>query len=113
HGARRGIHLVDLAVAIRAHPEAAVGPGQSRAVVGRGGDRREGPRRRRDGRVHGKLACLKGASPMIASIVTFRLPEPMSVDQAAEVFRSTAPRYLGMPGLVRKHYYVSEAGDRV
>lgn len=49
---------------------------------------------------------------MIASIVTFRLPEPLTVEQAAEVFRSTAPKYLGMPGLVRKHYYVSESGDR-
>jgi hypothetical protein len=28
------------------------------------------------------------------------------------VFRSTAPKYLGMPGLVRKHYYLSEQGDR-
>lgn len=49
---------------------------------------------------------------MIASIVTFRLPEPLTVEQAAEAFRSTAPKYLGMPGLVRKHYYVSESGDR-
>jgi len=49
---------------------------------------------------------------MIASIVTFRLPQAWTVEQAAEAFRSTAPKYLGMPGLVRKHYYVSESGDR-
>jgi hypothetical protein len=49
---------------------------------------------------------------MIAAIVTFKLPRPWSVEEAASVFRSTAPKYLGKPGLVRKHYYVSEAGDR-
>ena len=25
---------------------------------------------------------------------------------------STAPKYLNRPGLIRKHYYVSESGDR-
>src|SRR5690606_7668808 len=74
--------------------------------------RRQRPRRCRDRWVHGKLPCLRGASPMIASIVTFRLPQAWTVEQAAEAFRSTAPKYLGMPGLVRKHYYVSESGDR-
>jgi len=49
---------------------------------------------------------------MIVSIVTFKLPQAMTVEQAAAVFRSTAPRYLGKPGLVRKHYYLSESGDR-
>lgn len=49
---------------------------------------------------------------MLVSIVTFKLPKPLSVEEAAAVFRSTAPKYLNMPGLVRKHYYVSEQGDR-
>jgi len=49
---------------------------------------------------------------MIVAIVTFELPQRWSVAQATEVFRSTAPKYLGKPGLVRKHYYVSDAGDR-
>ena len=49
---------------------------------------------------------------MIVAIVTFTLPKRWSVAQAAEVFRSTAPKYLGKPGLVRKHYYLSEGGDR-
>lgn len=49
---------------------------------------------------------------MIVSIVTFKLPKPWTVEQAAAVFKSTAPKYLGKPGLVRKHYYVTEAGDR-
>jgi hypothetical protein len=49
---------------------------------------------------------------MIVAIVTFKLPKRWTVAQAAEVFRSTAPKYLGKPGLVRKHYYLSEDGDR-
>ena len=49
---------------------------------------------------------------MIVSIVTFRLPKPWSVEEAAAVFKSTAPKYLRKLGLVRKHYYVTEAGDR-
>jgi hypothetical protein len=49
---------------------------------------------------------------MIVAIVTFKLPRRWSVAHAAEVFRSTAPTYLGTPGLVRKHYYPSEGGDR-
>lgn len=49
---------------------------------------------------------------MIVAIVTFKLPRPWSVEEAAAVFQSTAPKYLGKPGLLRKHYYVSESGDR-
>jgi hypothetical protein len=49
---------------------------------------------------------------MIVSIVTFKLPKSWSVREAAAVFKSTAPKYLGKPGLVRKHYYITEAGDR-
>ena len=49
---------------------------------------------------------------MIVSIVTFKLPAPWSVDKAAAVFSSTAPKYLGKAGLIRKHYYISDSGDR-
>ena len=49
---------------------------------------------------------------MIVSIVTFKLPKRWSVEEAAAVFKSTAPKYLGKPGLVRKHYYLTEAGDK-
>lgn len=49
---------------------------------------------------------------MIVSIVTFTLPKRWTVEEAATVFKSTAPKYLGKPGLIRKHYYVTEAGDR-
>lgn len=49
---------------------------------------------------------------MIVAIVTFKLPQRWTVEQAAAVFKSTAPKYLRKPGLVRKHYFVSETGDR-
>ena len=49
---------------------------------------------------------------MIVSIVTFKLSKRWTLEEAAAVFKSTAPKYLGKPGLVRKHYYVTEAGDR-
>jgi hypothetical protein len=49
---------------------------------------------------------------MIVAIVTFKLPKPWTVEEAAAVFQSTAPKYLRKPGLVRKHYYVTETGDR-
>ena len=47
---------------------------------------------------------------MITTIVTFRLPQPMTVDQAKAVFQSTAPKYLGLAGLIRKYYVLSEDG---
>ena len=49
---------------------------------------------------------------MIISIVTFKLPKRWTVEEAASVFKSTAQKYLGKPGLIRKHYYVTEAGDK-
>ena len=49
---------------------------------------------------------------MIVAIVTFKLPERWTVAEAAAVFKSTAPKSLGKPGLMRKHYYVTEDGDR-
>lgn len=49
---------------------------------------------------------------MIVSIVTFKLPKRWTVEEATAVFKSTAPKYLGKPGLVRKDYYLTEAGDR-
>lgn len=49
---------------------------------------------------------------MIVSIVTFKLAKSWTVAEAAAVFKSTAPKYLGKPGLVRKHYYITESGDR-
>jgi len=49
---------------------------------------------------------------MITVIVEFKLPEPISVSQAKETFLSTAPKYLNMPGLIRKYYFLSEDGSK-
>ena len=49
---------------------------------------------------------------MIVTIVTFRLPKPTSLDEITRIFQSTAPRYQGMAGLLRKNYWVSEDGRR-
>ncbi len=47
---------------------------------------------------------------MITAIVQFRLPAPLTLEEAREVFRSTAPIYRDLPGLVRKVYLLSEDG---
>jgi hypothetical protein len=47
---------------------------------------------------------------MITAVVQFRLPEPLTLEEGREVFRSTAPIYRDMPGLVRKVYLLSEDG---
>ena len=49
---------------------------------------------------------------MIVAIVTFRLPKPASLDEITKTFQSTAPRYQGVAGLLRKNYFVSEDGRR-
>jgi len=41
---------------------------------------------------------------MITVLVQFQMPEGVALADAAAIFRSTAPRYLGMEGLVRKYY---------
>lgn len=49
---------------------------------------------------------------MITTIVEFRLPQALSLEQARATFLGTAPRYQGMDGLLRKYYYLSEDGAR-
>ena len=49
---------------------------------------------------------------MITAVVQFDLPKPMSLDEAARTFESTAPKYKNLPGLVRKYYLLSEDGRR-
>lgn len=49
---------------------------------------------------------------MITAIVEFKLPQPMTREQAKQTFLSTAPKYQGMPGLIRKYYFLSEDGAR-
>jgi Putative mono-oxygenase ydhR len=49
---------------------------------------------------------------MITAIVQFLLPKPISLEEAARAFESTAPKYQGLRGLVRKYYLRSEDGRR-
>ena len=48
---------------------------------------------------------------MITTIVQFALSEPISLEEAAKRFRSSAPKYQKMPGLIRKYYIRSEDGS--
>jgi glyceraldehyde-3-phosphate dehydrogenase/erythrose-4-phosphate dehydrogenase len=50
---------------------------------------------------------------MIVAIVTFNLAKPTTVDEITKTFESTAPKYKGLAGLLRKNYFVSEDGKRV
>jgi hypothetical protein len=49
---------------------------------------------------------------MIVAIVTFHLPKPTTLEEVTKTFQSTAPRYQGMPGLLRRNYFMSEDGRR-
>jgi Putative mono-oxygenase ydhR len=48
---------------------------------------------------------------VITAITTFRLPKPITLDEARTIFLSTAPKYQGVPGLVRKVYVLSQEGN--
>ena len=47
---------------------------------------------------------------MITVIVEFKLPQPISSHQARQTFLSTAPKYQGLPGLIRKYYFLVPDG---
>src|SRR5208283_2641564 len=49
---------------------------------------------------------------MITAIVQFALPSPISLEEAARRFQSSAPNYKNLPGLIRKYYLRSEDGSR-
>ena len=50
---------------------------------------------------------------MITVVTTFRLPKPITRDEARTIFLSTAPKYRDVPGLVRKVYVLSQEGNTV
>ena len=50
---------------------------------------------------------------MITAVVQISLPKPISSEEAARAFESTAPIYQGLRGLVRKYYLRSEDGRHV
>lgn len=41
---------------------------------------------------------------MITAIVQFKLPDGATLEEVTSIFQSTAPRYRGLAGLVRKYY---------
>ncbi len=47
---------------------------------------------------------------MIITVAQFRLPKPMTRDEARRAFAASAPKYRDVPGLLRKHYVLSEDG---
>jgi len=47
---------------------------------------------------------------LIIVTTSFSLPSPITLDEARSIFMSTAPKYEGVPGLLRKHYVVSQDG---
>ncbi|CAN5459232.1 hypothetical protein BH11PSE11_BH11PSE11_03460 [soil metagenome] len=47
---------------------------------------------------------------MIIAITSFALSKPITPEEARIIFRSTAPTYQGVKGLLRKHYILSEDG---
>jgi len=49
---------------------------------------------------------------MIVTIVTFHLPQPATLAEITGTFQGTAPKYQGLPGLLRKNYWMSEDGRR-
>ena len=49
---------------------------------------------------------------MIVAIVTFTLPQKTTLAEITKTFQGTAPKYRGIPGLLRKNYFMSEDGTR-
>jgi len=49
---------------------------------------------------------------MIIVTVEFKPPKPMTTEQAREAFLGSAPKYQGVPGLVRKYYFISPDGTK-
>ena len=47
---------------------------------------------------------------MITALVQFKLPQPISRDQAREMFSASAQKYRDISGLIRKYYVLSPDG---
>ena len=47
---------------------------------------------------------------MITVFTTFTLSKPINRDEARSIFLSTAPKYRGVQGLIRKIYVLSQDG---
>ncbi len=49
---------------------------------------------------------------MITVIAEFKLPHPISSHTAQEIFLGTASKYRGIPGLIRKYYFLTPDGKK-
>jgi hypothetical protein len=47
---------------------------------------------------------------MITAFVQFKISDPLTRGKAQEIFSSTADKYRGVEGLIRKYYLLSEDG---
>ncbi len=47
---------------------------------------------------------------MITALIQFKLPKPITLAQAREIFLGTAPKYREVDGLIRKYYILSADG---
>lgn len=50
---------------------------------------------------------------MITALVQFKVSDPLTRGKAQEIFSSTANKYRGVEGLIRKYYLLSEDGGTV
>ncbi|MBV9386531.1 MAG: YdhR family protein [Chroococcidiopsidaceae cyanobacterium CP_BM_ER_R8_30] len=48
---------------------------------------------------------------MITALVQFKLPAPVTLDQAQAIFSDAAPKFCDLPGLIRKYFLLSEDGE--
>jgi hypothetical protein len=50
---------------------------------------------------------------VITVISQFKLPKPVTIEEARNIFLGTAPNYRDFPGLIRKYYLLSQDGRTV
>ena len=50
---------------------------------------------------------------MITAITQFKLPTPVTLEKATDVFSGSAQKYRETPGLIRKYYMLSKDGSTV
>lgn len=53
------------------------------------------------------------ATKMVVAIVTYKLQRPVTPGEVRRVGAKGAPRYLNLPGLLRKNYWLSEDGMQI
>ena len=59
-----------------------------------------------------RSASARSSAPAVVTIVTFKLPQPTTLAEITKTFQGTAPKYKGIPGLLRKNYFMSEDDKR-